>query len=120
MLEDKVVSYLDLIAKAAEKAGPQVMKFAVAQERWNGIGDVTVGFFLFVVFLVALWVFNRNLKAACDNEDPATGLCIVSGICGLLALVIGCTELLNIWNWVAIFNPRIALFHDILDRFLQH
>lgn len=120
MLEDKISGYLDLIAKAASKAGPQVMKFAVAQEYWSGIGDIIIGFFFLIVALIGIVLFFRYLKDLRDMVEPGGPIALVGGIGGIVSLVVSGLNLLDIWNWVAVFNPRIALFHDILNRFLDH
>jgi hypothetical protein len=122
MLDDKIGEYVDIISKAAMKAGPQVMQFAIQHEHWCGVGDITIGFFFLVMTFVFLLLVKKNwtamIRSSYEDGIPAA-VGIVSAIGAACTLVVACVQLLNIWNWVAVFNPKIALFHDILTKFLS-
>ncbi len=121
MLEDKISQYLEVLSKAAAQAGPQVMQFAIQHEHWCGIVDVVIGLFFLIVSLFSGICLARNWKrlhANCVYGPDGEMLCLAAA--QLITLVVACLQLLNIWNWVAVFNPRIALFHDILCKFLEH
>jgi hypothetical protein len=117
VLDDKIGEYIDIISKAAMKAGPQVMQFAIQHEHWCGVGDIAIGFAFLFFFFVAGYIVKRNWAACYDASDE--GWIVVPVIASVICFGVACLQLLNIWNWVAVFNPKIALFHDILTKFLS-
>jgi Co/Zn/Cd efflux system component len=119
VLDDKISEYVDIISKAAMKAGPQVMQFAIQNQRWCGVQDLAVGCFFLLIAVVCAFLFHRHAKHVKDCEEPGLSLAVGSGIVGIITLILSACSLLNIWNWVAVFNPKIALFHDILTKFLS-
>jgi hypothetical protein len=122
MLDDKIAEYIGVISKAAMKAGPQVMQFAIQHEHWCGIGDISIGLFFLVMTFVFLFLLKKNWISMIRQDEYAeisVAIGIGSAIGATCCLIVACIQLLNIWNWVAVFNPKIALFHDILTKFLS-
>ncbi len=122
MLTDQLSQYLDYLTKAAAKAGPQVMQFAIQHEHWCGVGDVLIGGFCAVIAAIGFFILKKHwaiVVSGTDDEIIVAWTGVLGGIIGVVSGLAAAIILLNIWNWVAVFNPKIALFHDILEKLLS-
>jgi hypothetical protein len=65
----------------------------------------------------------RRCKAAYDDDDlglPMIGwalLSVADVIGGGIAVAYTLGDLLDVWAWVALFNPKLALAHAVLAKF---
>lgn len=124
MLEQKVVEMLSGMEQAIGKVAPQALELALKQQMWAGLGCIVGGFAALLIGLILIWlpvrVFKEikaeGVRSGYSPDQAATVVCCIpSGIGLLIALI----NLLNIWNWVAIFDPKTALFHELVSKLLQ-
>ena len=59
-----------------------------------------------------------NLKHKYDMAPAFPGI-VVGGVVGLIASIVTFLTLSDIWAWVGVYNPSIAVAHDILVRVLS-
>lgn len=128
-LTQKVVEILGQLQGAAGsavemmgKAAPQVAEYAIKTKVYDGISTLVEGGLAFLFAVVTLIVLYRNRKSICEafdynNENlPVIIATIVFGFASVIALIAGLCTICNGWNWVAVFDPKIALAHDIVQR----
>ena len=124
VLEEKAVEMLDKFEALASQYGPEVINGATSAVVVTGIGDILQGFVaLGAAFIV--WYLTKNFtKYAKRKKDEcgflsdwemgwAAGMGIGIFTSGLLAAC-GIWTLFDVWNWVAIFNPKLALAHRLI------
>lgn len=121
-MEDKILELMDSAQKAIVKVAPQAFDLAIQHEKWCGLGSVGLGFGLLIVaffFGVLGIVLIKKYWSALADSDCGFVLAFAPGA-SIVLFVLSLTQLLNPWNWVAIFSPKIALFHDLIEKFLNH
>ncbi len=126
-LTQKVVEILTQLqgaaGKAVEMAGkaaPQVAEYAIKTKVYEGIATLMQGGSSLLFALITLTVMYRKRKTiveAFDDDSPAVVIATFAfGIASFIAFCAGTATLCNAWNWVAVFDPKIALAHDIVQR----
>jgi len=114
----KAVELLDKLATLAEKYTPQVYQTAVNVVQIQAIGELCLSaLFLFVLYFSCKSVLKLHKQGFFDDIDEAA--CVISCIFGIsAALATGAYSLSNlfdVWNWVALFKPDLALAYKILN-----
>ena len=123
-LESKAVEILDKLDNVISGYAPEVYESAIQAVRITAIGEFLSSI---VMIIVAFFVIRYGIKLAQfagnrvknnDNkwEDGEIERIGITAICCLVSLIMlfacVCT-LVNVWNYVAIFNPELALVHKI-------
>lgn len=130
---DKLVNAADaLIAKLgilAEKYGPEVVDAGLTVVQLNGVnnllgaGLVAIGAAIVGPRSLRLFVTGRQLERKWLHPDTPSSApsgmwqTFVGGIGtagGIIGAVYSVSVILNIWNWVAIFAPKLWIAHKLL------
>lgn len=122
-LESKAVEILDRLDAVVTQYTPEVANAAIEAVRITCIGNAVVGCLciLFTAFLcIKVWpkIYNKY-KDYMNNHpysDADMGFAIFNvHFIGVLIVVNIATvfHVLDIWNWVGIFNPELALAHKL-------
>jgi len=117
--------------------GPQAVDLAAQVVQVNGFGQVAIGAFALAIAVSVAVAALRLLRLALRlegerkarvqdrsgaalypsaNSEPAWVGLLVSGVIGTGALIVALNCLLDVWAWVAIFNPKLALAHQVLAK----
>jgi hypothetical protein len=102
--------------------GAQAVETAIHVQQIDSINSLTgilgwgtmVGFFLWG----ARWC-RKRLDDVNDYDGDAWG--IATGMCFVAAggfMIPTLVSLLNVWAWIGLFNPKLALAHTILEKIL--
>ena len=118
-IQFNVDAALAKLGELVTKHGPQAVDLAASVVQVEAVNDL-LGFPGWIAtMLFFLWGARlAQRKAGADRYDEsAWGFVIVlafgaAGLCFIAAL----TALLNVWSWVALFNPKLALAHHILSK----
>jgi len=123
-LEQKTVELLDKLDKLATQYTPDVVESAVSAVQISAISNLIYGVVgLFCV--VICWWLATNATRFCRKKkqdggwgsDWEIGVALsfyVGGLVCSIMTVISIWDLFNLWNWIAILNPKLALAHRIL------
>jgi len=123
-LENKAVDFLDKLEALTTQYAPDVVEKAVAAVSVTGIGNL-INALLGIVCLWFAFVLTKKLVTYCINKKIENGhmsdwefgytLSFAIGvfICGIIGASSAFT-IFDLWNWVAIFNPELALAHKVL------
>jgi 4-hydroxybenzoate polyprenyltransferase len=136
MLDEKLIQVLTEMQNAATKAAPQVLTLATQTKHWESVGNLAMGFgFLLVAFFIAVLAYRmshagikgyfareRETKfTECTNgETTAFVVAVIGGAASLIVLIIGLVQVLDPWNWVGVYAPKVALFYDIYQKLTSH
>ena len=123
-LEQKTVEILDKLDALATQYTPEVVDGAIAAVQVTGVGNIIWGLAGAVCAYLCWWLSRNFTQYARKKKqedgymsDWELGIAIGFGagifFTGLMAML-SVVYLFDIWNWVAIFNPKLALAHRIL------
>lgn len=122
-LEQKAIEMLDKIEAIAENYAPEVSELALQAVRVSAIGELLYGLIsiisvpvIFVVGTRAAAFFKEKKKedGMYSSWEVGIGMSFICTIIGCSVFAIsGIQVLFNVWNWVAIFSPELALAHQI-------
>ncbi len=116
VVENKIVSILDALQNGAMEIGGQMVKYAPDVAATALMVTRIDGIQWMVVTVVALILGFGLIWLAIKIEDhDATGP--VVGF-GLGVSIFGLFNFLNIWNWIAIFEPKLYIAHQIINTTL--
>jgi hypothetical protein len=122
-LEQKTVEILDKLDAAISHYSPQVYDAAVAAVQVSAIGELIIGFFFLIplVFSVKFARVANSYFIAKNESERFEGwdtiqvcVAVVYAIIYAICLIVAINHILDAWNWVAIFNPKLALAHKIM------
>jgi hypothetical protein len=123
-IETKTVELLDKLDALTTQYTPEVIDGAVTAVTVTAIGELVYGL-LGLVACYGLWWLTTHATEYCRNKKDEGGWgsdweipwCVswvIGGIvCGAFATN-SIWALFNVWNWVAIFNPELAMAHRVL------
>jgi hypothetical protein len=112
-----------VLKQVTEEWAPAALELGIQMTFWNGVSQLLLGGF-FAVLTAAL--FYNTMKALKKSKNASysdkEGYLIVAAllaIAGLIAAIPTIVMLFNIWNWIAVFNPKLALAHTIFERIMK-
>ena len=123
-LEQKAVDILDKLENLATQYTPEVIDAATSAVTVTALGNILSGIVGIGAAIFALWV-TKNFAKYCRRKRQeegwmsdweigwALGLGVGGITSGLIALI-SVWSLFDVWNWVALFNPKLALAHRVL------
>lgn len=109
------------IAKLGElvsKHGPQAVDLAASVVQVDAMGNLIRGGAFGVAALVATalcFSFWRWILSD-EGDGEAAGLACLGSGAALVLWVFALVPVLNVWNWVALYEPRLALAHEVLNK----
>ncbi len=127
-IEQKVVEILDAAQQGAVKVGETIIQYSpdvanafLAIVRIEGLAKLIPSILILVACCVFYRSFIRMWKWALSRYhysiDRHLFACIASAIiCVFVIHALFC--ILNIWNWVAIFEPKLWLAKQLVDKLI--
>lgn len=123
-LENKAADILDKLEKLTEAYAPEVVEKALQAVTVSGVSSViyaVAGIILSILFykimIISVKFFERRGKEDGPYNDWDVGM-YLSYVAGTTIIFVTLLEniltLINLWVWIAIFNPELALAHQIL------
>ena len=117
-LEQKVLQIIEKM----EKVAPKVVDYAIWDTQINGIGSIAIG----IVGAAVGWKSVRCVQRMLDGlnsdeyevEEGAEIKAVVASLGAIAGLFLALGMLLDIWNWVAVFRPDLALAHRLMEKVL--
>lgn len=119
VLQAKVVDLLNGLSQGIGKYGPEALDLMLQGVYWHSLFSLIIGGVLFAAFLVLLVVFFKKTfpwAIQHDVSDECGSFAVmVNGVAGIAALVVSLCLLFNIWNWIGVYSPKVALAHQIIE-----
>lgn len=104
-LEAKAVELLDKLEKITVTLAPQALDVAEGCMRVAGLQTVAQGLLLLVTSFLVLYKTKKK------KGDPTPAFIYIPCI---IVVIMGSFRVLNIWNWIAMFNPKLAIANKLL------
>lgn len=131
-IEDKAVDIMDKamvgaeklsekLAQLAEQYGPDVVDAGLAVARVTAAQKLLYGLIAVIGSTAFFWIARYLVRKVRDeNWDEFFGIggIFISGALGLFFAIGGLIDLLSIWNWVGVFEPKLWIAHRILEKAL--
>ena len=102
-----------VILNAVNEYGPDVVNAILFVVRINAAQRLLVSFVAIAVLFAIARSCYKHLKATKD-EDVGM-LCLVGLFMCATTAMYPLSQILNLWNWVALFMPEMALIHDAIE-----
>lgn len=122
-LGDKALAYLNAFEELAKQYTPTIIDAALKVVQINGLQTLIIGFslvLLFIIYFVFAILTAKKMKKANPHIDME-GYTLLALIVGTVPFALGATgaqKVLNIWNWVAIFEPKLYIAYRIFEKML--
>lgn len=121
MLEEKAVELIEKFELFAKQYTPEAIEMVKTVTQVSGISEIIDGSIFSLTGVVLAFATDKlvryfyNLEKKDNNDYFYTISSFVIG-CPLtsIAILTGVSHLLDIWNWVAIFKPELAIAHKLL------
>lgn len=120
-LERKAADMLDKLNSVMTEYTPVVKDAAVEMMRIDAIGELVMAFLVIATFICVIMglyskrKFIKDRFNSCDDWSiVVTLVVIVITLTSLAYSIAAITMVLNHWNWIALFDPELALAHKIL------
>lgn len=107
-LEVKAVELLDKLEKITVTLAPQALDVAEECMRIAGLRKVITGL---IILAITFLISYKTSKRDYDEGDPAPAFIYIGCIC---VAVVGSFCVFDIWNWIAISNPKLAIANKLL------
>lgn len=129
MLEEKLVDILTQIETVSKTMAPEALNAAIEVTRMNGIIDIVTGIICFVISILTAFAIVKYYKFCVRKKkeyhaagnytidwDFATNLpCAIIIPITFILLIGSIAQLVDGWNYVAIFEPKLALARSIME-----
>ena len=111
---------LDLAKDLTTEYGPKAYEAVLLIKKMNGVQHLGLGFALAglatAFFFVSRSLYKKAQRLDWRLRDPYYIVSFSSAVSGGITSVIAAIKLLNVWNWIAVLWPDIALVHDLIDH----
>lgn len=114
------------IAKLGElvsKHGPQAVDLAAQVVQVQAVGNLGIGVLTSAASIAGFIGVARHIQSTkarygerYDITDTSPVIVAGGGTISAIAGLVALTYLLDVWNWVALSNPKLALAHQVLTR----
>jgi len=114
--EQKLLEILGKIEGLAKPAADVAMQAAQVE----AISNLASGLVWALLLIPIGWALRRLWAMELDSHNDIF-VYMARGICCLVGFIVTANALealLDVWNWVGIFNPQLFLAHQIIERAL--
>ncbi len=120
LIDNRLQAIADKLADLAEQYGPEVTDAMLAVTRLQGFEYLIYGvLFLIPSVIIGLFAWYKFLKSGIKNKDiDEIGTGLLLGTVSALGFIITGSFLFDIWTWVAIFEPKLAIARKLLEGVL--
>ena len=123
-IETKAVELLDKLENLATQYTPEVVDAATQAVQITAIGNIISGF-VSAIIMVLVFKLSKKTISYCIKKKEEGGRysdwevgIVISSVVGVVLCVFlagaAFVSLTDVWNWVALINPELALAHKVL------
>lgn len=122
-IENKAIELMDKLENLATSYAPDVIDSAMSAVKVSAIQELIWGV-VFIFLSVAVSIAAYKIFFHCEKKkkerpysewDVGLVLAPVLGSCVVIPFALYAVNcFLDIWNWVALVNPKLALAHKVL------
>lgn len=116
---NKALEYTQALEEITKQYTPDVVDAALKVVQLNGVFSLLEAFVWFLPFCIisciCLYYFWKGVK---EDDDDKKFFSILISIIPCIVTGIAISHLINIWSWVAIFEPKLWIAYKILGKLL--
>ena len=110
-IENLVEKYDSLATQLA----PEVLEKVVQTTQIGGLGNIITGFVFFGIWAILMYIAYK-LNPEFDDMNGWIVPQVVAMVIGSLVFFMpACFMILDMWNWVAIWRPDLAITHQVIN-----
>lgn len=113
-----VAAFLTQLQAITTQYGSDAVMGVLAAVHFNGVFNIIIGFILLAIFIFtfsAFIAFMRRAQADKTDSGSIFAGCLISGIASAILLLFTLGFLISSRDWMAIFDPKMALAAKILN-----
>lgn len=118
-MDERINKWLDALELLVKQYSSDVLDTILAVVQITGIQQLVFGVITLLVFVAlngfAYFLWTKKMKH--PDEDWDVGALFMHLI-SAFPFLHACIVLFNIWNWVAVFNPKLYLAYKIFSKLL--
>ena len=114
----KAVEFLDKLTALSEKYAPKIYETALTVVQVQAVGELVLSA---TCLIFMYWLVKKALKLKAQDffDEYDEALTVITIILGGSAIIVTsvCSLccLFDVWNWIAVFNPELALANKVLN-----
>lgn len=127
-IQFNVDAALAKLGELVQQHGPDAVNLAAQVVQVNAAGNLIVGVLALAAAGGCAALIKRPLKVV--REESAKDFMVrndareLFGVVGVVALtivgtilaIVSAVSLFDVWTWIGLFNPKLALAHEVLSR----
>lgn len=132
-LTGKLLDIINQVQSGIVAHAPDAVNLVLASTQIDCLQSIILSFIGVIVSIICGFIiFKIQKKIDADKKDnkpyherltwiePEAVLpALFAGLSGSIILVISVITLLDIWNWVGLFNPKLYLAHQIIAKVMS-
>lgn len=123
-LTGKLLDVISQVQGAVSAHSAEAVNLVLTSTRIDGIHwlvSVLVGFVIASIIACVCAIYVAENEKNKKKDDDALMLGAAVGLCVgmLLIAVVSFIGLIDPWNWIQVFDPKLYLAHEIMGKVLQ-
>jgi hypothetical protein len=111
----------DQAALVSHQYGPQAWSIVCNVKRVDSIGYLSAGILSLIGAGILAYIFHSTWKdEEKRDEEGWQQLMFLEAMGGCMLLVVGLGMDADVWNWVGVIDPGLAISHDVITKVLAH
>ncbi len=120
----KIVELITQLQGVVKDNAADAVNLGLSSIRIDSIRAIVLGIFFLILFIIGIYitkkVYNiKEIQESYTKKENWGSAFILSCFLTAIALILSIITLLNIWCYVAIFNPKLYLAHEIMNKFFN-
>lgn len=113
-VNETVAAVINKLSEAAANNTQNAIDLGLASIKFDAICDFIIAFVCILVSLACVYFIRKIYKSEYREDDWATPTLIILGVIAIFSILGTLSVLLNGWEYVALFNPKLFLAHQII------
>lgn len=135
LITNKALEIITQLQNGVMAHGGDAFNLALGVTQMNGIAELIMGIKelalaslgFFAIYLIVTKYWEPAVKKAIKEETYRTdytdypdymSVCLLIGFFSSVMTLAGFFDLTSVWNWIATFNPKLYLAHEIMQKVL--
>jgi len=114
LLAGKLTRYLDIAEKLVGEYAPKAAEAALTVVQIAAIAELAFGFVCLLSAPFIVRKFINYVQTQPLDESHEFIFSLILGLGSILSVAFGAANVLSIYNWLAAFNPVLALIYKVM------
>jgi hypothetical protein len=121
-LASKLLDIINQVQAGIVAHAPDALNIVLQTVRIDAISRFIYASCLLLGVVILSGIFVRINKKKDKDGDMREGVavyCVLAGFFGTVFIILAFSQLFNVWQYVAIANPKLYLAHQIVQKVMQ-